>query len=343
MATTATQKNSTRNDPIIHPKSQYVSAEAQPLYSKNTQLTLASFIEKKLNLLLIKVALWRSKQRAAQKRVGKTLSINWPLWQSAGMHVDKQTEQLLTKTMGMVALKPEIGLETFSKGLCSEPSQFMVVVGHRRQVRKVLGFKDELPQPTVVSQSVSQANQGELLEKLQPDLLKTISAILKINETDLDSNQEFSEYGFESISSIEFANRLNDKYNLEITPVVFLEHASINSLSQFLCAEYQAHLTAYYLDRVKAVSTPVIQERDKTETVAETHRSRFQTGVVEETEPTYTTPKLPPELVAINTKGHNQTSFWVHGGPGFANDFYKLSASLGTDYPVYAEKAKGKY
>jgi thioesterase domain-containing protein/acyl carrier protein len=286
-------------------------------------------------------ALWRSSLRAAQKRFGKTLSINWPLWQGGGMRVDEQTEQLLTKTMGMVALKPEIGLETFNKGLSLEQSQFMVVVGLRRQVRKVLGFKDEPSQPTLVSQSVNQANQGELLEKLQQDLLKTIALILKINETDLDINKDFSEYGFESISSIEFANRLNDKYNLEITPVVFLEHASIHSLSQFLGTEYQAHFTAYYRDRTKAVSTPVIQERDETETVVEAHRSRFQTRVVKETEPTYTTPKLPPELVSINTKGHNQTSFWVHGAPGFPNDFYKLSASLGTDYPVYAFQAKG--
>jgi hypothetical protein len=44
MAITDTKKNPTRNDPIIPPKSQEVNAEAQPLYSKNTQPILASFI-----------------------------------------------------------------------------------------------------------------------------------------------------------------------------------------------------------------------------------------------------------------------------------------------------------
>ncbi|MEK8018249.1 MAG: alpha/beta fold hydrolase, partial [Candidatus Parabeggiatoa sp.] len=43
----------------------------------------------------------------------------------------------------------------------------------------------------------------------------------------------------------------------------------------------------------------------------------------------------------INTSGHYQPSFWVHGILGFANDFYRLAAILGPDYPVYAFQARG--
>ncbi|MCP4701528.1 MAG: SDR family NAD(P)-dependent oxidoreductase, partial [Gammaproteobacteria bacterium] len=62
----------------------------------------------------------REEQRAAQKRSGKTLSINWPLWQSGGMHVDEQTKKRLADTLGIRAISTETGIEAFSRGLCSE-------------------------------------------------------------------------------------------------------------------------------------------------------------------------------------------------------------------------------
>ncbi|MCP4701907.1 MAG: amino acid adenylation domain-containing protein, partial [Gammaproteobacteria bacterium] len=182
------------------------------------------------NSFMDNFALWRCEQ----KRFGKTLSINWPLWQNGGMQVDEQTKKWLNNTMGMQALSAETGLEAFSRGLTwKEKSQFLVMEGYRPKLRRVLGLENVSRQTTQVS-----ADQSQVLEKLQKDLLSLASAILKLEEHKIDLNENLEKYGFESIGFLTFANQINEQYQLELTPTLFFEYASIAALSQFLCKEY---------------------------------------------------------------------------------------------------------
>ncbi|MEK8016352.1 MAG: acyltransferase domain-containing protein, partial [Candidatus Parabeggiatoa sp.] len=166
--------------------------------------------------------------------------------------------------------------------------------------------------------------KSQLLEKVQTDLLNMATTQLKLNVQQIDWSEPLRDYGFNSIALTEFAIRINNQYQLEITPAVFLEYPSVNAFSQFLCSKYQNHLIAYYQEQ--AESTSVLAQKGGGETVFKETNTRS---------------KLPPELVSINTSGHYQPSFWVHGILGFANDFYRLAAILGPDYPVYAFQARG--
>ncbi len=204
------------------------------------------------NGFLDNFALWRCEQSSAQKRFGKTLSINWPLWQEGGMHVDEQTAKWFTNTLGMQALSTETGIEAFNIGLESEKSQFMVCNGYRQKIRKGLGI--EKADQTAATQDSQVANR-QLLAKLQPDLLFIASDLLKVNAKDIDPHDDISEYGFDSISFTNFANRINDKYQLEITPAIFFEYPSMGAFSQFISQEYQDRLLDYYSGHIKVVST----------------------------------------------------------------------------------------
>jgi thioester reductase-like protein len=223
------------------------------------------------NAFLDNFAARREKQRAAQKRFGKTLSINWTGWKEGGMRVDEQTEQLFAKRMGMVTMESEIGLEAFSKGLSLEQSQFMVIKGYRQKVRQVLGLDVAQPQQTEVSPKSAEEG-GQLQEQLQQDLLTMIGAILKVNADDIDLSEDISSYGFDSISFTEFTNRLNEKYQLALMPAVFFEYTSIDSFSQYLCEEYKESVVDYYQDRFKPFSTqestaarpdPIVEESQR--------------------------------------------------------------------------------
>ena len=48
--------------------------------------------------------------------------------------------------------------------------------------------------------------------------------------------------GFDSISLTEFANALNDQYDLSLTPAVFFEHECLNQLADWLA---EAHGSAF--------------------------------------------------------------------------------------------------
>ena len=60
-------------------------------------------------------ALNRAQLCSKGKRCGKSLSINWPLWQEGGMKVDEQTEKMMATTTGMQPLSSEKGIQAFSK------------------------------------------------------------------------------------------------------------------------------------------------------------------------------------------------------------------------------------
>ena len=53
------------------------------------------------NSFMDSFAILREGLRVRHKRFGKSLSINWPLWQEGGMRMDEQTEILFTRTMGL--------------------------------------------------------------------------------------------------------------------------------------------------------------------------------------------------------------------------------------------------
>jgi acyl transferase domain-containing protein/7-keto-8-aminopelargonate synthetase-like enzyme/acyl carrier protein/SAM-dependent methyltransferase len=227
-------------------------------------------------------AAWRSALEKRQQRFGKTVTINWPLWRNGGMRVDEQTEKWLANTWGMQPMSTETGISAFCQGLKrEETNQLMVLEGHRAKVKKGLGIETAISKATTVasiqSKVSAQTETDQLLEKLQTDLLTIISAILKIGIQDIDLSDDISEYGFDSISFTEFANKINDKYQLSITPAIFFEYPSVDAFSRFLCNEYQEHFLDYYhIDSTKVESTPSLVTKatdidiEKTDIIKET-------------------------------------------------------------------------
>ncbi|MEK8018544.1 MAG: beta-ketoacyl synthase N-terminal-like domain-containing protein, partial [Candidatus Parabeggiatoa sp.] len=80
------------------------------------------------------------------------------------------------------------------------------------------------------------------LEQIQPDLLKVASDILKVSNLDIDLDEAFSEYGFDTVSLMELSRQLNDKYQAEITPAFLSEQVSLRTVAQYLSNKSQAHL-----------------------------------------------------------------------------------------------------
>ncbi len=227
------------------------------------------------NSFLDNFAQIREKMRRGGTRSGKTLSINWPLWQEGGMQIDAQMEELFVNIMGMHRLSTGLGLEVFEKALAGNKQQFVVLTGKARKIRQLLG------QRTSKSQKESagfdgQVDETELLRKLQKNVSEIVSAILKVEEQNIDLDEKMSEYGFDSISLTELVNQINTRYDLEIMPAVFFEYPSIKAFTTFLCQEYRDTFVRYYQDSLK---TP--QEPMRVETGKETHetpklRARFQ-------------------------------------------------------------------
>ncbi|MCP4135959.1 MAG: SDR family NAD(P)-dependent oxidoreductase [bacterium] len=198
----------------------------------------------------------REAERRAGERHGKTISINWPLWKEGGMTVDEKTQKIIEKYTGIGQLATAAGLDTFTRALSLEGNQVIVLEGDRGKMMKILGLAKRSAVKKQENKTKTPHENRELLRKIERDILLIVSAILKIDTREIDLEEDISSYGFGSITFTEFAFRMNDKYDLDLTPVIFFEHTSIGSFAEFLFEEYWDTFDEYYRHHKEGVPSP---------------------------------------------------------------------------------------
>ncbi len=168
-------------------------------------------------------------------------------------------------------MSTDVGLNAFDKALLQKESQVIIMDGEGKKIRKILSYNTE--NVTEKIESLSEIPIDDLLNKVQKDLLKSISEILKIKEQDIDIESELGDFGFDSISFTQFSNELNKKYNLNIMPSIFFEYPTLNLFANYLIKEYKDDLLQYYgqvLNIVKKSNAAFTPKEDIVE-----HKPRF--------------------------------------------------------------------
>lgn len=89
--------------------------------------------------------------------------------------------------------------------------------------------KNAAPQAEIVTQ------KNKPLEKV---IIEVASKLLKLNEANFDTNEEFGNYGFDSVLLTRFSNEINKKFNLSLAPTVFYNYPTVKKLVEFLQEEY---------------------------------------------------------------------------------------------------------
>jgi polyketide synthase PksN len=232
------------------------------------------------NAFMDAYARYRNALVAIKQRQGQTLSINWPLWQEGGMRIDAGTENMMRQTAGMIAMQTSTGIRALYQGLATGLDQCMVMEGNlARMKQKLLASIPASAQPKKVSQassSIPEIDTGSLLDKVQAALGQAISKLLKVKNGDIDPAAELSSYGFDSITLIEFANKLNKDYKLELTPAIFFEHSTIHSFAAYLVKEYQTVFAAQFAVQPRVELSEKAMEAEGEESPSnKRRRSRF--------------------------------------------------------------------
>ncbi|CAI6244261.1 thioesterase domain-containing protein [Bacillus subtilis] len=70
-----------------------------------------------------------------------------------------------------------------------------------------------------------------------------------LKEENIDFDKDLDDYGFNSITSTELINFINDEFNLDLMPTIFfeLEVSTINSLTDHICSNFNEELSEKYL------------------------------------------------------------------------------------------------
>ncbi|WP_266160111.1 SDR family NAD(P)-dependent oxidoreductase, partial [Dyella silvatica] len=221
----------------------------------------------------------RAEQVAQGQRHGRTLSVNWPLWDEGGMRVDAATRSMLVQQLGMHALATDRGVLALRQALASGANQLLVVAGDAARIRQViLGQTPETavaPSATMTGAAQPSQDDSSLPEKIKRMLVGLVSSLIKVKPEDIDGETSLSEFGFDSISLTEFGNALNQQYRIELKPTIFFEYPTLGGLADYLLREHHAVLAAQFTQATTpaAAAAPVLAAP-----VSERRRARGRSG-----------------------------------------------------------------
>ena len=216
---------------------------------------------------------------AQGRRRGRTLSVNWPLWEEGGMQVDAATRAMLARQLGMHPLGTADGVAALRQIWASGETQAMVVAGDAARIREVLlggpsvtattpqRHPGEGPDPAETNRaqhttSIESASHGgfeldpglrrddgevrlDLAGQIRQALVGLVSSLIKVRSEDIDGETALSEYGFDSVSLTEFGNAINQRYQLALQPTIFFEYPTLDGLAAYLVREHHTSLALH--------------------------------------------------------------------------------------------------
>ncbi|MGD0832753.1 MAG: beta-ketoacyl reductase, partial [Terracidiphilus sp.] len=165
------------------------------------------------NAFMDQFAAYRSGRVAAKKLYGRTLSINWPLWQDGGMSMDAVSSELFRNNIGFEPIQTEIGIEMFRRCLASPQARILVANGDPARIRRsLLSTVQPLRKPRVAA--AVQLVPEDLREKTLYYLCKELSGALKLPAGKIDSQANFGEYGIDSILAMGLTSHLEKSFGV---------------------------------------------------------------------------------------------------------------------------------
>jgi polyketide synthase PksN len=193
------------------------------------------------NGFLDQFAAHRNRQVAANRRHGRTRSINWPLWEAGGMGVDPSTQELLRQMTGMAPMRTSTGLEAFYRSLALPYDQTLIVEGDLAKIRRALLARPAAPSEPRAKPPEAPARVGSdnLVAQTQDYLRRQFSELMKMPSHKIDPHAALEEYGIDSILAMKLTNHLEKTFG-SLSKTLFFEYQTIAGLARYFAKAHQA-------------------------------------------------------------------------------------------------------
>lgn len=200
-------------------------------------------------------------------RSGVSVSIDWPLWKEGGMHMPGGGEKMYMQSSGLNYLTMNEGADVFYRAVCSGHRHIAAFSGDEA---KITGFVNSPKIPKVSAavnaETLDSAKKiciakdvidygGNLIQAVGRDIACLISDMLKIKPEKIDPEDNFGDYGFDSVSLKTFAESIGEKYQIDISPAAFFANSTLKKLAKYLTEEYEGEVSKYYGTALKEKPT----------------------------------------------------------------------------------------
>ncbi|MBP2630953.1 MAG: pksL 6, partial [Firmicutes bacterium] len=193
-------------------------------------------------------AKYRNTLVASKQCHGQTLSINWPLWQEGGMHVDAETEKMMRQSTGMIAMQTSTGIRTLYQSIAIGKDQVMVMEGElkrlqtaflKRQTRTEI---QKTPYTIEENKAVTGIDQDLLKEKAANYFKNLLTSLIRLPAQRIETDAPLEQYGIDSIMVMKMTNQLEKVFG-SLPKTLFFEYQNIKELTGYFLENYRDQLT----------------------------------------------------------------------------------------------------
>jgi len=220
-------------------------------------------------------SVYRNELVASGQRNGKTLSINWPLWQEGGMIIAEEIKAQLQKETGISPLDAATGMNLFYHCMNFPHDQILAVKGDIEQIENTFFSNSKtqkettrIEKPNLVNGKKRTINNTidvkQLLNKTAVFLRNEFAQIIKLPADQIDEKAQLEKYGIDSILAMNLTTQLEKTFG-KLSKTLFFEYQTIHALSEYFTTNYKDKLTALFFP----VEENVVKIKEKAATIIE--------------------------------------------------------------------------
>ncbi|KFF11195.1 SDR family NAD(P)-dependent oxidoreductase [Flavobacterium hydatis] len=170
-------------------------------------------------------------------RFGKSISINWPLWENGGMKMPEEQKEFIKNQTGMLPMPNEVGTNSFDFILSGAHSQIIPVYGLLERIKIQKSSNKEIVEE-VKEKKAKEYNQEELKVFITSYLIDLLSAEFKLPKERFEAHKYFEDFGIDSISITKLTNTFDVVFN-DIPRTLFFEYQSLQELIGYFLENQQ--------------------------------------------------------------------------------------------------------
>ena len=195
----------------------------------------------------------RDRMEKAQKRFGRTLSINWPLWEAGGMNLSPDDIELLEKRTGICPMPSQEGIQYWEDFLRSDMLQGVALYGIPSKIAAYIARRSAKAAPGA-SGAGRAVDEVTLFAKTEEYLKALIGEEIKLAPERIGSSDRLEAFGIDSV----MINSLNAKLESDLGALpktLLYEHDTVAEVAQFLLQQVREALITHF-DVAASTSEP---------------------------------------------------------------------------------------
>ncbi|MBL1275960.1 MAG: SDR family NAD(P)-dependent oxidoreductase, partial [Ectothiorhodospiraceae bacterium] len=175
--------------------------------------------------------------RAAQGRPGKSLSVNWPLWEEGGMEISAGARAHMWNELGILPLRTSSALKALEDGLRLETAQFMPLEGDREKILATLWGAETAPAQSRVRADKTHADKTVDVDetfrsRVEAYLKEMLSQEIKLPAERIEAHESFENYGIDSVVIVNLNRELENRFG-ELPKTLFFEYPNLHKLAAY--------------------------------------------------------------------------------------------------------------